>query len=235
MDASIFKIAATGALAALTLAGVANAGVTFVYSPFGAAGLPSTEPVVVNFDLPNAAGYSYTQSSGATKIFIPTSPSFETGIYNDSPAILIPNIAAAPALGNTSYDMTNFEAVLTGGTFDLSTPGVEDLSVYIGSADSYNEIQFENKVGTVIQSYSGTQIMPPADGNQAASSTNGRVYFDFGGEKVYNVLFTSSGNSFEFDNIAATVPEPSTWAMMLIGLGVAGAALRSSQRTAVRA
>jgi len=40
--------------------------------------------------------------------------------------------------------------VLTGGTFTLTTPGVEDLSVYIGSADSYNEIRFENQAGPVI-------------------------------------------------------------------------------------
>jgi hypothetical protein len=75
--------------------------------------------------------------------------------------------------------------------------------------------------------------MPPADGNQAVASTNGRVYFNFGGQKVYDVLFTSSGNSFEFDNIAASVPEPSTWAMMLVGFGGLGAAMRSSRRKQV--
>jgi hypothetical protein len=42
------------------------------------------------------------------------------------------------------------------------------------------------------------------------------------------VLAASSSNSFEFDNVAAgmsAVPEPSTWAMLLIGfagLGYAG-------------
>jgi hypothetical protein len=227
------KVAAATMVACLMATGAANAAVSFTYSPFGAAGVPKSEQIAVDFDGPNAPGFSYTQSSGATQIFSPNSPSFETGVYNDSPGILIPDVAAAPALGNGLYDQTNFEAVLTGGNFDLATPGVENLSVYIGSADSYNQITFENKSGTVIQSYSGSQIMQPDDGDQAAGSTNGRVDFNFGGQRVYNVIFGSGGNSFEFDNIAAGVPEPSTWAMMLIGLGCLGVAMRSSRRKEV--
>ena len=151
MMASSLKIAAVAAMAGLALAGAANGAVSFTYSPFGAAGLPTDEPIVVNFDTTAAAGYSYTQSSGATQIFTPASTiPYETGIYNDLPGVLISGIAAAPALGGGLYDETNFEAVLTGGTFTLTTPGVEDLSVYIGSADSYNEIRFENQAGPVI-------------------------------------------------------------------------------------
>jgi hypothetical protein len=45
---------------------------------------------------------------------------------------------------------------------------------------------------------------------------------------VTQVVFSSSGNSFELDNIAvaSAVPEPATWAMMIVGFGVAGGALR---------
>jgi len=73
MMASSLKIAAAAAIEGLALAGAANAGVSFTYSPFGVAGLPTDEPIVVNFDTANAAGYSSTQSSGATQIFTPTS------------------------------------------------------------------------------------------------------------------------------------------------------------------
>jgi hypothetical protein len=37
------------------------------------------------------------------------------------------------------------------------------------------------------------------------------------------VVFRSNGNAFEIDNHAViTVPEPGSWALMLIGLGALG-------------
>jgi hypothetical protein len=46
---------------------------------------------------------------------------------------------------------------------------------------------------------------------------------------------TSLGNSFTLDNvtIGAAVPEPTTWAMLMLGFGAVGAVLRSRRRVAV--
>ncbi len=44
------------------------------------------------------------------------------------------------------------------------------------------------------------------------------------------VTFSSGQNSFEFDNIAAGVPEPATWALMILGFGAVGATIRSQRR-----
>ena len=41
--------------------------------------------------------------------------------------------------------------------------------------------------------------------------------------KFNSVVVSSGSNSFEFDNVVAGVPEPSTWMMM--GLGFAGLGL----------
>jgi hypothetical protein len=49
---------------------------------------------------------------------------------------------------------------------------------------------------------------------------------------VNRVVFTSTQNSFEFDNIAvAAIPEPGTWALMISGFGLMGAALRRRRAT----
>jgi len=46
----------------------------------------------------------------------------------------------------------------------------------------------------------------------------------------------AGGNDFAIDNISVTaVPEPGTWALMIIGFGGAGAMLRSNRRKAVAA
>ena len=59
----------------------------------------------------------------------------------------------------------------------------------------------------------------------------------FGDKTVTSVVFASSQNSFEFDNIAtvSAVPEPATWAMMIMGFGLAGSAVRNSRRKAAAA
>jgi len=64
------------------------------------------------------------------------------------------------------------------------------------------------------------------------------VRYDFNGNPVNEVIFRSSGNSFEFDTLAASgvgVPEPSVWAILIAGFGLLGAALRRRQPAAVRA
>ena len=56
-----------------------------------------------------------------------------------------------------------------------------------------------------------------------------RVNFDFGDHRVNQVILTSTSNSFEVDNAAANlaaVPEPATWAIMIMGFGAIGAVIR---------
>ncbi len=62
----------------------------------------------------------------------------------------------------------------------------------------------------------------------------GLVNFDFGGAVVNQVILRSSSNSFEVDNFAgsiAAVPEPTTWAMMIMGFGAVGAVIRRRRQT----
>ena len=110
---------------------------------------------------------------------------------------------------------------------------------YGGSPDTYNSLELFNG-STSVLSLTGAQIASaagvPPDGNQSvgyyfnifANGTN--EYFD-------RVVFISGAAAFETDNhavLAAPVPEPETYAMMLAGLGVMGlVARRRKQSSAI--
>ena len=202
------KLLSTVAVAAFLAAGAsaAQAGVIFSSVAYDAAPSPG-EVMVVDFDHANAAGYSMTWSGA--------------GLYQGP---LVSGIAAPP-YGDSSL----YLSVLTGGTATLTAPGVmHSMSVYLGSIDSYNTITF-NGTGGFTQSFTGTQLDAFANGDQSIPATNRRFEFTFDPNDLINqAIFSSSGNSFEFDNIAvndppAPIPEPVTLSLFAAGLaGVAG-------------
>lgn len=197
------------AATALLLAGNANAAVTFLSAPFDAA-LAAGEELKVTFDAANAPGWVF---SGNGQVFAASAGN-----------------AAAPA-GNS----TRFMAVTGGKTATLSTPLIGSMSVYIGSVDSYNSINFKGLNG-FSQTFGGSALVASANGNRTSAGTNRRFYFDFGNAKVNEITFASSSNSFEFDNIAAAaaVPEPATWAMLIAGFGLVGLSMRRRNRAAIQ-
>lgn len=133
---------------------------------------------------------------------------------------------AVPAFGSTG----NFAAVLGGGTYSVTFDASDIFSFVLGSLDRYNQLTIAFADGTR-EVYNGGEIINgrryPA-GDQFAPGSNGLVTFDAnGGARITGATFRSDTNSFEFDNLAiGIVPEPSTWAMMVLGLGLAGAGLR---------
>lgn len=132
---------------------------------------------------------------------------------------LISGVAAPPPGTNSHY-----LAIQQGGKATLFTPQLRWLSVYIGSPDAYNSIRFIGLNG-YDQTLNGTALAGGAfNGDQ---SIGRRMTYVFGEGRVTQVVFSSSGNSFELDNIVTSVvPEPATWLMMIAGAGVAGAMLR---------
>jgi hypothetical protein len=148
------------------------------------------------------------------------------------------------------------------GQFFAVTPGqsetftfgsaVKDVSVYIGSLDDENSITI-NLAGGGSVSYTGAQLavisgeersvsdpIPGGDPTIYGGLTNGRWTFtdtsnDIIGTTVSNGTAISS-NSFEIAQITTSVPEPSTWAMMLIGFaGLGYAGYRTSRRPRLHA
>jgi hypothetical protein len=201
------------ASAALLAAGSAQAVVTFSTLP----GAPDPGPapgqvITVDFDNPNAPGYSF-------------GPGINTAIGS------LPGVYAAPAGDTTVFGYVS--SAVTPNSTTLSTPKLDSISVYIGSIDTFNLLEVLDGNGNVLLSLPGT-LLPPADGDQSAANTNRRIFIDrVSGAAIEGLRFTSTGVAFEFDDIAAgAVPEPATWAMMLAGFGLVGFAARRRRAVA---
>lgn len=80
-------------------------------------------------------------------------------------------------------------------------------------------------------------LLTSSSGSIETINTTGTFNFGSGFSNISFFTISSqeggSDNSFVLDNItiAGAVPEPATWAMMLIGFGAVGAAMRRRKRT----
>lgn len=211
------------AILAFMLAGAAHA--VTVTSGFGAPdpGFGPDETLLVDFNGDLPAGFGLTGNFGYAT--------------NSSSA------AAAPA-GVISRYLYVSSAIPDGRATLTSAFDLASLSFYWGSIDPYNGVEILGAGGVSLLSLAGIDL-PPANGGQSQPSTNRRVFFTAeAGEVITGIKFASTGVAFELDDIAGlaagggtagAVPEPATWAMMLVGFGLIGAATRHKQFQVVTA
>jgi hypothetical protein len=218
-------------MVALASLATAPAGAVTFFSLGGAPdpGVASFETVVVSFDTANAPGIVETNS----------------GIFATA-AESIGGVRAAPAGGNSKYRSLGING---SSTFNLTGlplfASLRSLSVYLGSVDLYNRIEVLGPDSAVIKTINGIDL-PGNNGDQGLAITNRRLYINFQPiDQVQAVRFSSTGVAFEFDDIAvsrarfrapltptpnvmppASVPEPASWAMLVIGFGLVGSAAR---------
>ena len=147
--------------------------------------------------------------------------------------------APPPPLADGSYETGNYYTVTSDGGTNTATLTVTkgyltEFSFYLGSPDAYNSVAFFGADGQIGDTLSGNAIWAcPSCGQSGDQTFGARAIYNFGGAQVTSITFTSSGNSFEFDNLAGTiagVPEPASWALMIMGFGAAGAMLRGKRR-----
>ena len=149
----------------------------------------------------------------------------------------VSNQYAAPLGDTTHYLTVPIDGSIGSATLALASP-LTSLSFYWGSIDAYNTVSFADASGASLGSFTGAQVPPaPADGSQGNMLNNRRVNFSFDGSSAASVTFTSGNKAFEVDNIAGTgaVPEPATWAMLIAGMGMVGAAARRRRGNVVTA
>lgn len=157
--------------------------------------------------------------------------------------------AAPPVTGGTTIccaggnpydaDPTLYASVQGGQTGIFSAINgnfFTSFSFYMGSPDTYNQVKF-NYAGGGSKTFVGDEIWGGVPAGTGDRTQGYRVYYNFGGAKVTSIEFSSSQDAFEFDGLAGTVavPEPGTWALMILGFGGAGAMLRSHRRRLVAA
>ena len=143
---------------------------------------------------------------------------------------------ASPSLDRTPYLSVPENGGAGTATLDWSGKfgsKVRSASFYWGSIDGYNSVDLRDAAGNVFFTLSGNDI-PPHDGNQSAANTNRRVFFTLGkGETLSGFNFNSTGIAYEVDTVSLNnaVPEPATWALMIAGFGMVGAAVRRHRAT----
>ena len=132
-----------------------------------------------------------------------------------------------------------FQAIQANGTSTFHfTKSLAKFSFYWGSIDTYNKLDFLRGDGTLVQTFTGADIINGNFGAQNLPASNQRVTFGFtGAEAVQKVRFSNNPqiNAFEIDTLAiAAVPEPATWAMMILGFGLIGGAMRNRKSATTR-
>lgn len=223
----VSMLAATS-LAILGSAVAANAS-TITFDLFGGAyplySLPPGETLFTDFSSGLPAGA--TGNGNLYTVVVPP---------NAVPATGVPGGFVAPPWTATGPVTGQFFAVAYGQseTFELPYP-VYDVSIYIGSLDLGNELTLTKLDGTT-EVFTGADIVAataptppgantPGDGDPTILNaySNGRLTFTDTTADIKSFTISEGGNtvgnSFEIAQIATSIPEASTWAMM--GLGFA--------------
>ncbi|WP_237219995.1 PEPxxWA-CTERM sorting domain-containing protein [Sphingomonas arenae] len=197
---------AMAAAAALTVGSAANAAINVTFDD-GNGGLSAGEVSYATFDPGSTGGVT---GSG----YIIQSGSNSSG--------------ADPAVGGQGDP---YLSVLGGGNANFTFEGgLSSLGLDYGSADAYNTFVLFLSDGTTAN-YTGSDLINigTADGNQTEPRTNGRLTFTTSdGVFITGLRLLSGQNSLEVDNlgVVSAVPEPGTWAMMLLGFGAIGFSMR---------
>lgn len=236
------RLLAATASAVLGLAATqASAAEVVSISAVAGNNLPAGETLITDFNSTGGTDISGPGSSqGGTIVDLAAGFTFtqDHGAYTRDGIAGLDSGVSAPPPGDTGY----YETVLGGGSATLtSAKGLKQFSFYMGSPDTYNGLSFTFTGAGGSTTLSGTSIwcQDPNNcfynggGNQALGYT---VTYKFAPDAVNKIQFTSSGNSFEFDTLGGVaVPEPASWALMIMGFGAAGAMLRSKRRRALTA
>jgi hypothetical protein len=213
------------------------------------AGHAASIEILPGVSAPPAYGPSATFDNVSAEAYGSQGPfgSYHGGGADFSGTGVIMNNGGQGSLGfyATPYgDETNYMAVLGGGSESMTYSSLmNSFGLYWGSADTYNSLTFYNGA-TLVATITGADVAPPltANGGQTDFASNGYVWIT-ALPQFDRVVAASSSNSFEFDNVvaggatqfSAAVPEPSTWAMLLVGFAGLGYAALRRGRTPISA
>ena len=215
-----FRTTLALALFAALAATAAQAAVTFTFTPGSDTAGTGYSP---------QAGYTVVDNFNQASSLAPITGS---GYSLQGPGTT--TTGADPAF--PSNDGTTYLSVEAGGEADVTFAQAFNGSFQFdwGSIDDYNTLTIHTTTGDVIYTPGSGAFLNPANGDQFSGLTNG--VFTIFGTDILGFSLASSRNSFEIDNFAVAgglnpltgggVPEPATWAMMILGFGTVGALMR---------
>jgi hypothetical protein len=150
-------------------------------------------------------------------------PSFTDGVNASVRSGTVPNVYLQPE-GLDAADSYLVVSKLGGsnGSARVDVGDASSFSFVWGSPDSFNVIDiFSDGFGTV--SYTGSQLGSTNGFIANGNNTHTGLFTIAGvnGATIDHVVFRSSGVAFEVA-VAAPVPEPETYALMLAGLAAVG-------------
>jgi hypothetical protein len=176
-----------------------------------------------------AAGVDIT---GNFRLATGTAPGQAAPLGNATQYLSVPNVDLDPPPGGNiaTVDFRGF----------IHPSAVTSLSIYWGSIDTYNTITLLDAGLNPFASFTGTDIfalagiMSPPFGSTTNPVANRRVTFTLGaGETLGGIQLNSTQFAFETDDwVFGVVPEPATWAMLILGFGLIGASLRRRKTVA---
>jgi len=213
------------------LAGALLAALTFGAPAAHAAILISATPgpqapvvpggLLDDFDGPTPAGFVYSGSydiQSGTIVNVNAQPWLDTTNYFFAPR--------APAFGgNATIDFSGA----------LGSNGVSSIDFYWGSVDYWNTLTILDRSGNPLLVVPGNTF-PPANGNQFSAGTNLNIHIVATGldrGQVGGLNLGTTQPAFEIEGlniITGSVPEISTWAMMILGFFGTGAVIRQQRK-----
>jgi hypothetical protein len=152
------------------------------------------------------------------------------------------NIGAANVYGGAG-GIGSFGTVSADASIQLSG-AVNYFGLWGSALDGQNSVELYSG-NTLLGSYALQSILETSPGFTSAyrgnpltggNSAEDYAYFNFLSDTAFNRirLVENGGGGFEFDNLTigtvSAAPEPASWAMLLIGFGAIGCALRSAKR-----
>jgi hypothetical protein len=163
----------------------------------------------------------------------------------------VDSLSAAPALPSTASvynpstqrDGSQYLSIQAGQTATITfAGGLTEISFYAGSFDGYNTLAFQYADGTfelpvMTGDWVTQNTIAQSNGDQQNGNSNGRLTLTFDKAITSVTLGSTNTNAFEISDVAgiaaAGVPEPASWALMILGFGGAGAMLRTQRRQTV--
>ncbi len=132
------------------------------------------------------------------------------------------------------------------GAFTVASFSGFNVDGFVSGADpdgagqfaAVNNNQFDGPLSTtrISRSANGTVLNTDFGTNGLRGTENSATYIfrtnatAFSSDGTFGIINGSSVSGLTFNPVIAAVPEPGTWAMMILGFGIAGVALRRPRR-----